>query len=140
MPHRKLDRHLGTRGWILLWCAAVWSIVGLGTFLDAATSSDPMLLHLYIPAIVRAVGWWVSASLAVYVAFRRRHVPVATGGLMIMPLIYVASYTWAWITWLVPGPPPGRENGWYSAVYFVLMVGIVAIASHVKEPTRDEVR
>ena len=44
-------------------------------------------------------------GLAVYGAFWKKHLPVVTSVLVIMPIIRVASYLWGWITYLVPGPP-----------------------------------
>lgn len=139
-PHNKLDRHLGIRGWILLLCAAAWWLVGLAVVLRANRDGDPSLLHLYIPEGLRVVGWWGGAALAIYGAFWKRHLPVVTSVLVIMPIIRVASYLWGWITYLVPGPPMGYANGWYTAVFHLLMIGLVLIAAHTKEPTRDEVK
>ncbi|WP_336650081.1 hypothetical protein [Kocuria rosea] len=69
MPHRKLDRHLHTRGRILLLCAAVWWLVGLAVLLRANRDGDPSLLHLNIPVGLRVFGWWAGAALATYGAF-----------------------------------------------------------------------
>lgn len=139
-PHNKLDRHLGTRGWILLLCAAVWWLVGLGVLLRAATEGDPALLHLYIPAEARVAGWWIGAVLAVYGAVRKKHLPVVTSVLIVMPLLRLSSYMWGWITYLVPGPPAGAQDGWYSAAYHAVLIGLVLVAAHTREPTRDEVK
>ncbi|MFF0942680.1 hypothetical protein ACFYE2_00420 [Kocuria sp. CPCC 205300] len=149
MPHRKLDRHLGTRGWILLVCAWVWGLIGLGILLQAAKMGEPSLLHLYMPVPLRVTLWWAPALLAIYGAIRRKHLPVVTAALIIAPLIRVASYLWAWITWVAHEVPAlgwlapdwaGVPSGWYSAAMHLPLIALVLIAAHSKEDTRDEVK
>lgn len=82
--------------------------------LPAAITGEVALLHLYMPVSFRVTLWWAPALLAVYGALRRKHLPVVTVALIIAPLIWVAPYLWAWITWSAtkcPGwsgsPPTG---------------------------------
>lgn len=149
MPHRKLDRHLGTRGWILLVCAWVWGLLGLGVVLQAARTGEPSLLHLYMPVPLRVTLWWAPALLAVYGAFWRKRLPVVTAALIIAPLIRVVSYVWAWFTWVahestfLQWMTPdwfGVPSGWYSAAIHLPLIALVLIAAHSKEGTRDEVQ
>ncbi|MEX5263382.1 hypothetical protein RF640_05030 [Kocuria sp. CPCC 205231] len=97
-------------------------------------------MHLYVPAGARVVEWWVGAALAVYGAFRQKNLPVVTSVLIFMPFVRIGSYMWGWIIYLVPGPPAGAQDGWYSAAYHVVLIGLVLEAAHTKEPTRDEVK
>lgn len=124
---------MGTRGQLLVWCAIVWALVGLGVALGLG-SQDPSLPHTALPLVIRVGGWWVSAALAVYGVVRRRHLPLVIGALMVMPLQRLASYLWAWVMHVVPGPPPGVPHGWYEGAYYLLMVGIVLITALVREP------
>jgi hypothetical protein len=136
-PHRKLDRYLGLRGWLLLLCAGVWAHIGLGVYLHLGDTFDPELPHTHLPMWLRVGGWWASAALAAWASMWKTHVAVATGVLMLMPLQRLASYTWAWITYLIPGGPEGTPHGWYSVGWYVFLVGVVLITAHVREPTND---
>ncbi|MCC5781367.1 hypothetical protein CRM73_00090 [Kocuria sp. CCUG 69068] len=129
--------YLGTRGQILLWCAAVWVLIGAGIAVGAAPGPDPALFHTMLPMPVRVGGWWVTSGLAVYAALRKRAVPLAVGALMVMPVQRLASYLWAWVMSVIPGPPPGVPDAWYNAIFYLLAIGLVLIAACVKEPTRD---
>jgi hypothetical protein len=144
--HNRFDRYVGTRGWILLVCAWVWGLVGLGIILQAARMGDESLIHLYMPVPLRVALWWVPAGLAVYGALARRDLILVVFALMIAPAIRVASYGWAWLTWVfheLGGPAwlapdvTGYAGGWYSAAMHIPLIALVLIAAHSKEPTLD---
>lgn len=137
VPRGSLADYLGARGMVLLWCAAAWTLLGAGVATGASSGPDPELFHTMWPVPLRAAAWWVTAALALHAALRKKWVPLAVGALMLMPVVRLASYLWAWIMSLVPGTPPGVPDAWYYAVFHLLAVGLVLIAAHVKEPTRD---
>ena len=116
-----------------MWCALVWALVGLGVVEDYGTH-DPAYFHTQLPYVIRVGGWWVTAALGAYGAFTNHHPRLAVSALMVMPLQRLTSYLWAWVMSLIPGAPPGVASAWYPAIYYLLMVGLVLIAAHIREP------
>jgi hypothetical protein len=84
-PQRRLDRHLGLRGWLLLY-TGVWAHIGLGVYLHLWNTFNPELPHTHLPVWLRVGGWWASAALAAWASMWKTYVGVGTGLLMLMPL------------------------------------------------------
>lgn len=135
-PHRKLARYLGIRGWLLLLCAAIWGHIGLGVVLEP-NGRPPVLFYEHFPLWARVGGWWCTAALAGWAAARKTHVAAATAGLMLMPLERLGAYLWGALSYALHGEPAALASAWYSAGFYVFLVGVVVITAHVKEPTRD---
>lgn len=137
MPHRKLDRYLGIRGWLLLLCAGVWCHIGLGVLLEP-DSRPPVYLYEHLPIWMRVGGWWITGALALWAAVRKTNrTYIAVAGLMIMPLERLGSLLWGALDYALHGEPAALATAWYSAGWYVMLVGVVAITAHVKEPTKD---
>ena len=132
-------RQLGVRGLGLLLIAFAWSLIGLGVYQDqsATPTGAP---HLLIHADIRAGLWIGSGMLAAALSTSRRWDWVALTIAVIMPTVRVASYGWAWITYLAPGGEPGYPGGWYNAaIHSVLVAFVVLVACIIDVPTPQQV-
>lgn len=128
-------RHLGVRGLGLLLIAVTWSLIGLGVYQDQ--SSAP---HLLIPTDIRAGLWIGSGMLAAALSTSRRWDWLALTLAVIMPTVRVASYGWAWITYLAPGGEPGYPGGWYNAaIHSALVAYVVLVACIIDLPSPQQV-
>lgn len=120
-PHRKLGRYLGIRGWLLLLCAGLWCHIGLGVLIEPDRA--PTYFYEEFPLWLRVAGWWLTGGLAAWAAVRKTLVFPAVPLLLLMPLERLAGAIHA--------------GAAYQAVWYLFMLGIVAITAHVKEPTRQ---
>lgn len=121
----------------MLVLGAVWVLIGVGSAVGAPQHIDSAV-HLLIPASVRVALWVVSGMVAVGTCWSSRASNVGLGGLVIMPMVRLVSYTWAWVQSLIPGDPDGYPDGWYSALFYVVMLALVwvvaAIPAHTTTP------
>lgn len=128
----RLQPGVGLRGIILVLCAYVWALIGLDVWMNAAPEADSAF-HLAIPGHWRALMWWISTVAAIVFAWRPRSSWVALGILIIMPVIHIFFYGWAWIVYLIPGPPPGYPTGWYTVAFHLGLVAVVVIAAFIPD-------
>ena len=140
---RRATTRLGVHGCGLLLIAAIWALMGAGVLTGPHLAGDPdvMLVHLYIPAPIRATMWLTAAALcAAYALDRRgpRRDGVAVAVACIPPMLRFASYLWSWIVSIVPGDPDGSPRGWYTASIYACMVGLVWLVAAIPDdgPTR----
>lgn len=127
-------QRLGTRGELLLWFSAVWIVFGVGVLIEVANGPDKALLYAYLPVWFRVTIWWLPAVVAVYAAFTKRAVWLATGLLMLAPIERATSYLWAWITYIAPVGEVGKSSGGYVAMFYIALIALVWIATRVREP------
>ena len=133
LAHRVLDRHPGgRRGALMMVLGGFWVLFAAG-IMSGTSTPDPSagLLHLWIPAPVRAGVWAVTGALAVVTSTRSRWHRWGLIGLVIMPTIRAASYAWAWVTYWLPDADPGLAGGWYGAGFWAQCVFLVAVVAGV---------
>ena len=131
MPRRLLSAHPGgRRGVLVSVLGAVWILMGVGIITGAsAPDITADLIHLLIPAPLRVALWIGTGTVAFVLAHSPRWSWIGVAGLAIMPLIRGWSYLWAWVTWLIPGAPDGYADGWYSGIFYLLALVLVAVAA-----------
>lgn len=126
---RVIYRRLGLRGEAMVLLGIIWCLIGVGVVLGAACESGG-LLHTLVPLPLRIAVWVVSGVFAVWAAFFGR-TELALGVLAVAPIVRAVSYLWAWVMWLVPGGPVGVPTGWYAALFYFVMIGLVVLAAHI---------
>ena len=127
-----LRRRIGRRGIYLLTFASIWFLTGLGTLLGLEFK-HPDLIHLLVEPQTRAALWFLSALCALVAAFVVQD-RWAFGVLCVMPAVRLGSYLWAWTASLIPGEPAGYARGWYSAIFYLLMLVLVLVTAGMREP------
>lgn len=123
------DRHLGVRGRAMLFCAVLWSFVGLGAIVNSSPPR-PSTFHATFPRL-EACLWFAAAVLAVFTSWRRDGSRIGLAALVVPPALRSASYVWAWVMDLVPGPPPGFALGWYTAILYLCMIALVVVVAWI---------
>lgn len=102
--------------------------IGVGVLVDAPIFF-PSAFHFLIPENLRAFIWISAGLFGFYAGLVRKYKAVALVFLQIMPLVRFASFTWAWLMWILPGLPDGYKYGWYNAISqlgFVLTVWLLS--------------
>ncbi|HET8588901.1 MAG TPA: hypothetical protein VFM01_04660 [Nakamurella sp.] len=117
---------LGVRGYTLLLCAFIWSLVGYGILAGRSTDS-PGTFHDELPTWARLAIWFLPAGAALLTAWAPRWDWVALGLLIVGPVIRCCSYLTSWALWLTEHQ--GIRTGWYAAALYLALVGIVGIAA-----------
>lgn len=120
-------RRLGVRGYALLLCAGIWALIAYGTAQGAGRANPPGTFHDNLPLPLRVVLWAVPAAVAVALSMSTRHDWIALALLVVGPMLRCCSCLAAWILHLTGHP--GWPGGWYSASYYVALIGIVALAA-----------
>ena len=136
-PPLGIRKRIGRRGIYLLIFASIWFLTGLGTLLDLEFK-HPDLIHLLVGPQTRAALWFLSALCALVAAFVVQD-RWAFGVLCVMPAVRLGSYLWAWTASLIPGGPAGYTRGWYSAIYYLLMLVLVLVTARMREPEDEGV-
>ena len=121
----------GVRSEAMILCALIWLAMGLGIWQDLSVQVSPGAWHLFIPAEVRSGLWVATGAAALALAFFPMKSHWGLTALIIMPIMLASSYLWAWIIDLIPGEPGGDPRGWFRAIFFVAMVGLVVVISHI---------
>lgn len=121
------------KGAALLLCWYIWTLVAIGVFTSTATK-PPSAPHLLIPDAISASAWGLAAAAALVAAYWQPARGIALVLLSIMPTVRIASYTWAWVVSLIPGPPEGYANGWYSAAIHMALLGLVVVTAAIRQP------
>lgn len=122
---RHAPPHLGLRCELMTVAGALWMLFGLGVLTGV---SDPpgQLVFARLPAEFRGWMWVVTGGWAFVAGIVSRGTSRALGGLVIMPLIRLASYGWASVLALMPGAQPGEmSGGWFYAGIYAVMVALV---------------
>jgi len=130
MSRSRLDH----KGYGLLLCAIVWGLIGRGVF-QGVSNRPNSAIHLLIPTEIRGWMWLAPALLALAAAFVPGLRSWAFVSLNAMPLVQVFSYLWAWLMAVVPGPPPGYAEGWYSAAFHIALIGVVLYVASERQDT-----
>lgn len=108
--------------------ASGWTLMGLGVGVGVARSGD-MFIHTHIPDPILVAGWIVPALLACYLMLTGKHSTITVAALTFGPTVRLVSYLWAYISYLIPGPPDGVATAWYTAAFHVIMLGLVVLAA-----------
>lgn len=108
--------------------AVTWTLMGLGVGVGVARS-DSAFIHTRLPDTLLVAGWIVPALLACYLMLTGKHSTITVAALTLGPTVRLVSYIWAYISYLVPGPPDGVATAWYTAAFHVIMLGLVVLAS-----------
>lgn len=134
---RKLTRKLGVHGSGLVLIGAVWTLMAVGALtLELPTNPEAVLLHRQIPVYIDATIWLTAAMGCFAAAFDRngpRRDGLALAFAVIPPVIRFASYLWSWVVALVPGEPDGTPTGWFSALLYLCMVGVVCLVAAIPD-------
>lgn len=125
-----IQRNIGVRAEGMMLAAGIWCLIGVGA-LSSDSPDHPGAWHLLWPAGVRATIWCVAAVAAAISAPSERWSNIGLGLLTVPPMITVCSYLTGWVYDLIPGPPPGDPGGWYRASYYVAMIALVILLSHI---------
>lgn len=125
------------RGFGFLLCGFIWLVMALGIY-QGYSGTDPAAPHTQIPFILREMVWVVPGVMAFVAAYHPRWHGVTLSLLIVAPLIRVFSYAWAWLMFMIPGTPPGRESGWYSSVLHLAFIGIVVLVASVPAGRRHQ--
>lgn len=130
---------LGRRGGVLLTIGVAWTLQGvsIGVVGDPAWPDDAALLHLAVPVPIRISLWVGTGVLAILGATVNRPRWERWGymALVLMPMERAASFTWAWVTWLI-ATDVGYERGWVAALSWAVTVLLIVIISGWEEPRR----
>jgi hypothetical protein len=130
-----IHRHIGVRAEGMILVAAVWSLIGLGV----ATGQAPEhtgAWHTLLPVWLRVLLWWLPALVALVVAPSARWSPTGLALLTVAPMLHLVSYVSAWVSEVIPGPPPGDPGGWYRAGFYLAMLALVILLSHIPATVR----
>ena len=135
---KALTRRLGVRGFGMVLIGTAWTLIGVGV-LHGLNPTPPDAPHLVIPAPVRGTVWIAPGVLAFALCASRRRDTIALTVAVVMPLVHVVSYTWAWVVYLAPGGQAGYSAGWYNGAFHLALVALVVlVASIVDVPTPRE--
>lgn len=132
MPHRVIVRRVGLRGEAMIGLGIIWGLVGVGILLGTGQRAPELALwHTLIPSYISGGLWLTSAAAAIVAAHWQQWSHAALGILTVMPMVRLTSFMWGWLMSLVPGPPPGYPDGWYSMLFYVVMVAMVIHVAHI---------
>lgn len=126
---RVIYHRLGLRGEAMVLLGIIWCLIGVGVILGVAHESVD-LLHTLVPIPLRLAVWIGPGLYALWAAFFGK-TELALGALAVAPIIRAVSYLWAWVMSLVPGGPDGVPTGWYAALFYFVMIGLVVLAAHI---------
>lgn len=127
---RRLTGRLGVHGYGLLWIAFVWWAIGLRALLLPAGSQPKSGILGFIPDNVALVLWWGAALLCLSAAIDRegpRRDGFALSAAVAAPIIFGSSYLAAWLI-------NGNPIGWYVAIYYFALVGLVTLVAAIPDP------
>lgn len=122
-----MTHQLGVRGYTLLLCAFIWSLIGYGVWVGAGADGQPGTFHDELSVPIRLAIWVLPAVLALILAWSPRFDWIALGFLIIGPVFRFCSYITSWILHLIG--EPGLKDGWYPAAIYLALIGIVGIAA-----------
>jgi len=123
----------GKRGEVLLLLGLAWILIGVGTVVVPPPPGN--LLHLLIPAPIRAGLWCGTGLVAVFYAWIPKTRSDGWGflALYLMPAVRAVSYFIAWVDFSVDGVG-GYRYGWLAALFYTVFVGIVVVCAGWREP------
>lgn len=118
---------------MLLILGLAWMLIGLGVFTSETPPAPvPGLFHTYIPVPIRFGLWAGTGLVAIFHAWSYKDA-VGWLALYILPAERILSYIIGWsISVFHLGP--GYPRGWYSAIFYGVMVAIVLVCAGWPEP------
>lgn len=132
------ERRVGFRGSRLILFGTIWILMGASVMVTP-TVPRPWLVHEQLPTPVRAIGWVLTGSIAIWVGLRRIQPDGnAWAALTLMPTIRCASWTLAVAGWLITAPlhaiwPAvpvyGDPHGVTGALIYGLIVLLVSMSA-----------
>lgn len=143
---RRIARRLGRRGAMLTLMGVTYILLGLGVLVRPPTFIEWNFLSS-VPAWLRGGAWIASGLVACGYAWRRMPAKsrawtagdgIGWSALYVLPFFRVASYSGAWIGYLISGH--GYAGAWYVALLHVPFLLITLICSGWREdvPPREE--
>lgn len=135
MVRELIRRHIGVRAEGMILASGIWMLVGVGIVLGFSPE-QPGAWHTLIPFPMRIGLWCGTALLGILTAPSERWSSWGLALMILPPMIRVASHLTAWVFDLQPGPPPGDPAGWYSACYYLAMVMLIILLSHIPADVR----
>ena len=130
-----IHRHIGVRAEGMILAASLWALIGVGIWLGYSPD-PPGAWHALIPPLARVALWLIPAIVAALVAPSERWSPYGLGLLTVAPMIHLCSLLTAWLLDVIPGPPPGDPAGWYRAGFYLALVALVVLLSHIPANVR----
>lgn len=129
-----VHRHVGIRAEGMILAGMLWCLIGLRSLTGPEAAATPSVFHQTFPADLTAGLWIVTGIAAIVLAPFKHASELGLFLLVIQPGLRVASFGWAWLADLIPGPPPGDPLGWYSACVWL---GVVAWVGHISRIPAD---
>lgn len=130
MIRAAIHHNIGVRAEGMLLAAGIWTLMGLGVVMGTS-STAPGAWHVVLPLWLRVLVWWGPAVVALVTAPSVRWSPMGLALLQIGPVLHLCSHFTSWLIDVWPGPPPGDPNGWYRAGFYVALVALVVLLSHI---------
>ena len=136
MIQKTLHKHVGLRAEGMILVSFVWILVGVGSLTGSQAPEIPSAWHTLIPLDWSAAIWIVTALLAIALAPSDKLSNIGLGLLTVAPMIRFSSYLASWIIEVIPGPPPGDPRGWFSALFYFVMLMWVLHLSRIPADVR----
>jgi len=137
----KRSASIGRRGAILIAMGVAWMLLGISTFVNPNTPGAEHLLHnIIFTNTVEGCLWIASGVIAVIFAHRTDD-EYGFLALYVMPAIRTLSYFLGWLDYLSPVGGAGFALGWFSTLFYLIMIVFIVICAGWPEPPKapDEV-
>lgn len=134
-----VERHLGTRGTLLMLLGLMEISRGIAVWSELIAPPDTAVFFQFIPLPIRAALWCTCGLIAIATSFgRTRRQSTGFAALIIMPVERFCAYLGSWVVFLHPGAPSGDGFAFAWAAFWGLFAALIWVLSQVDEdvPTR----
>ena len=133
----KLHQHVGLRAEGTVLVSFIWALIGVGELVrEAPVAPVPGVWHLLIPLQISGFLWILSGIGATILAPTKDWSGQGLFLLMIAPGIRFFSYFWSWVVYVIPGIQEGNPRGWFSSLFYLVMILLVVFLSRIPDNTK----